>query len=79
MSQRWQLRRERERIIYEDRNQDGLDDHRGPMPVDRFMLHSLARFGGSVEMSEAETNVTLRDIGFEKRAQATLRALRERR
>jgi len=79
MSARWQLRKERERALYEDRNQDGVDDPFGPMPVDRYMVHSIARFGGCVEMTEAETNVTLRDIDFETRASDMMRAMREHR
>jgi hypothetical protein len=75
MSMRWQLRRERERIIIEDRDHDGEDDPYGPLAVDKYIeLHS-----NGLRMSEAETNVTVREIDFEKRASEMMRAMRRSR
>jgi hypothetical protein len=77
MSMRWQLRRERERIVIEDRDHDGVDDPYDPLAVDKYMELNLTTWGGS-EMSEAEKNVTLREIDFEKTASDMMRAMRER-
>jgi hypothetical protein len=80
MSSRWLLRKERERIILNDREQDGVDDpYSAQRPVDEEIKANLVALTGSVEMTEAEQNLTIRDMEFEKIATTKMRAMRRSR